>query len=103
MMSRFAIQGPAPSLDGRRVFRSRQQLSARDLTILDRGKREGIRISHENGETVFYCGSWKLPRQAVLRLWQVGCLIAARDGLLPDIPQTLLVNTTSALPLVTAA
>jgi hypothetical protein len=91
-MSLFTIAGPPPRIDGRREFRGRPQLSIRDLTILDHGKREGIRISHESGETVFYCGSRKLPRQAVLRLCQLGYLISARDGLLEGMPQTLLVN-----------
>jgi hypothetical protein len=95
-MSHFAIQGPPPRIDGRREFRGRPQLCARDLTILDRGRREGIRISHETGETVFYCGSWKLPRRAVLRLWQLGYLIPAKDGLLEGVLQTLLINTVAA-------
>jgi hypothetical protein len=90
---KYTISGPPPRLDRRRQFYGRPQLSARDLTILNRGKREGIRVSHESDETVFYCGSWKLPRRAVLRLLALDYLIPARDGLLDDTPQTLLINT----------
>jgi hypothetical protein len=100
---KYTIAGPPPRIDGRRAHRAQPPLSARDHKILICGKRDAIRISHEKGETVFYCGSWKLPRQAVLRLWQLGYLIAASDGLFATTPQTLLVNSAPALPLATAA
>jgi hypothetical protein len=91
--SKYTVAGPAPQIDDHRKFHGRPQLSRRDLRILESGQCEGIRVSHEKGETVFYCGVWKLPRQAVTRLQDLGYLIPAEGGLFDGMGQTLLVNT----------
>jgi hypothetical protein len=63
--------------------------------LLDKAKQHGVRISFEHGETtVFYCGEDKARRSTALRLWQLGRLVDANDGLLPDCSQTLLVHVT---------
>jgi hypothetical protein len=91
----FTVQGPQPKFDGRRAFQGRPQLSDTDREILRQGRRDGIRICHEAGQTVFVCGAKKLRRQTILRLMQLGYLIPASDGLFGgDTAQTLLINIT---------
>jgi hypothetical protein len=73
------------------------QLSDADRRILQLGRLYGIRVLHENGETIFVSGRSRLRRQSVLWLLQLGYLVAANDGLFgADSAQTILVNITPA-------
>jgi hypothetical protein len=94
-MTLFTIKGPPPRLDGKRAYQGRAQLSDADRRILQLGRLHGIRVLHEGGETIFVSGRARLRRQSVLRLLQLGYLIAANDGLFgTDSAQTILVNIT---------
>jgi len=92
---KFAVVWPSrPKLDGKRAFRGKPQLSHRDQDILKAVEQQGLRVCHEVGETVFRCGGDKLPRQAVLRLFQLEYLVPGDGGSFGDDPQLYLVNIT---------
>jgi hypothetical protein len=95
-MTRFEIAGPAPAIDGRRMFWGRPTLSARDCAVLEQIRYRGGLVCHTGGETIFSSNGAKLPRQAVLRLLRLRHLVTADDGLFPGTSwgQTLLVNVT---------
>jgi hypothetical protein len=93
-MTRFEVSGPAPAIDGRRLFWGKPTLSARDRAILEQIRRRGGLVSHTGGETVFSCDGSKLPREAVRRLLRLRRLVIAADGLFPGMGQSLLVNVT---------
>jgi hypothetical protein len=74
---RYTIDGPPPRIDGRQQFQGHARLTERERKILASGAQTGIQISHEREGQLFWCGSKKLPRVAVLKLWQLGYLIPA--------------------------
>jgi len=105
-MSRFEIAGPAPRIDGHRMYRGTPQLSKRDREIIAQIHLQGGLVHRKPDKTGFgfyLKGGAELPLQHVRRLLQLGYLILADDGLLPGIGQSILANTTPPLDVHVAA
>jgi hypothetical protein len=80
----FCRPGARPTIDGKRGFRRRPQLTKRELRIFCAAGLRGVQLSHESGQQVFLIdGRYLIPAGIADRLVSRGYLLPNDDGLCP--------------------